>query len=271
VLRGEFWAQPRPAPTVVVCHGYRTPRTQMRPVAALEYAHGFNVLLFDFRGHGESDPAPTSGGLAEVRDLQAALEVAARQPETLPGRIVLHGFSMGAAVALLTPPHPDVVAIIADSPYAHLDAILRRLIEHQLASGAAAWPGPLRPAARLVPALAWTSVAASRVVFRVRFRRALIGHPARVFDRARLAVRRRGVVVNGPRPAILLIHAAGDHFIPIEHARQIAATALKHAVPLETYFVEAEGHCGAYGHDPDGYVSTVMRFLRPRLPGLAAA
>src|SRR5262249_8350972 len=76
-LRGEFWAQPLPAPTIVICHGYRTSRVHLRPVAALEYAHGFNVLLFDFRGHGESARVPTTGGVAEVRDLEAALRVAA--------------------------------------------------------------------------------------------------------------------------------------------------------------------------------------------------
>lgn len=270
-LRGEFWAQPRPAPTVVVCHGYRTPRTHLRPVAALEYAHGFNVLLFDFRGHGESDAVPTSGGLAEVRDLQAALDVARSQPETLPGRIILHGFSMGAAIALLTPPHPDVAAIIADSPYAHLDAILRRLVEYQLLAESTAWRPPLRALARTFPALAWTAVTASRLIFRVRYHAPLVGRPVRAFRGAHARFRRGGVVVNGYQPPVLLIHAAGDVFIPIEHARQIAAAALKASVPIETYFVEANGHCAAYGHDPDGYVSTVMRFLGARVPGVGVA
>lgn len=267
-LRGEFWAQPRPAPTVVVCHGYRTPRAHLRPVAALEYSYGFNVMLFDFRGHGESDAVPTSGGLAEVRDLQAALDVARGQPETIPGRIILHGFSMGAAIALLAPPQPDVAAIIADSPYAHLDAILRRLVEHQLLAESAAWRPPLRALAHAFPALAWTAVSASRVIFRLRYHTPLVGRPARALRRAHARFRRRGVVVNANRPPILLIHAAGDVFIPIEHARQIAAAALKASVPLETYFVEAKGHCAAYGHDPDGYVSTVMRFLGARVPGV---
>ncbi len=103
LLSGDFWAQPRPAPTVVLCHGYRTSRAHLRTVAALQYAHGYNILFFDFRGHGESDSVMTSGGNAEVHDLEAALEVAARQPETLPGKIIIHGFSMGASIALLTP------------------------------------------------------------------------------------------------------------------------------------------------------------------------
>src|SRR5579875_546235 len=33
-LCGEFWAQPRPAPTIILCHGYRVPQVHLRPVAA---------------------------------------------------------------------------------------------------------------------------------------------------------------------------------------------------------------------------------------------
>jgi len=91
-------------------------RTLLRPVAALEYKYCYNVLLFDFRGHGESESVATSGGNAEIHDLEAALTVASQQPETLPGKIVIHGFSMGASIALLTDPHPDVAAIVVDSP-----------------------------------------------------------------------------------------------------------------------------------------------------------
>jgi len=262
LLRGEFWAQPRPAPTMVVCHGYRTSRMRLRPVAALEYAHGFNVLLFDFRGHGESAHVPTTGGVAEVRDLEAALGVAAAQPETLPGRIILHGFSMGATIALLAPPHPDVAAIIADSPYARLDAILRHYLRLNLATGSAGWHPLLRKLSRLFPLLAWGAVSASRVLFRIRFGHPLVGRPEATFKRARP---RRASTHQLHRPPVLLIHAAGDGFVPVAHARRIASAASASGAPLETYFVECAGHCAAYGHDPERYVATVMRFLTERV------
>ena len=104
LFQGEFWAQPHAAPTIILCHGYRVSRHHLHPVAALEYRFGYNTLLFDFRGHGQSARAVTSGGIAEVRDLEAALKAAREQPETLPGKLILHGFSMGASVALLLPP-----------------------------------------------------------------------------------------------------------------------------------------------------------------------
>src|SRR5580700_494931 len=97
LLSGDFWAQPQPAQTVIISHGYRASRVFLRPVAAIQYAMGYNVLLFDYRGHGESEGKFTSGGKVEVHDLEAAIMVANVQPETLPQSILIHGFSMGAA------------------------------------------------------------------------------------------------------------------------------------------------------------------------------
>src|SRR5205085_4621899 len=88
LLQGEFWAQPLPAPTVILCHGYRVPRQHLQPVAALQYRSGYNVLLFDFRGHGQSARAAISGGNAEVRDLEAAVKTASQEPDTLPGKLI---------------------------------------------------------------------------------------------------------------------------------------------------------------------------------------
>src|SRR3954447_21355123 len=47
-LRGEFWAQSQVAPTIIISHGFHLPSRYFRSVAALEYAHGANVFLFDY-------------------------------------------------------------------------------------------------------------------------------------------------------------------------------------------------------------------------------
>ena len=258
LLSGDFWAQPHPAPTVVLCHGYRTSRSHLRTVAGLEYARGYNILFFDFRGHGESDSVMTSGGNAEVRDLEAALEVATLQPETLPQRVIIHGFSMGASVALLTPPRPEVVAIVADSPYAHSDDILRRLVHYQLTQESKNWRASLHTLQHLWPAIAWLTVFASSFVFRFRFGYDVVAHPATSFRRWRA----RTKVAHAQRMIpILLIHSAGDTLIPINHARQIADEAKLYGVPVETYFTEDQCHCGAYGYNPEEYVNVLQRFL----------
>src|SRR5262249_18217822 len=152
---------------------------------------------------------------------------------------------------LLAPPHPDVAAIVADSSYARLDAILRHYVMLTLAAGSAGWHPPLRELSRLFPLVAWSAVSASRVLFRIRFGQPLTSCPAAVFSRP---LARRAAAQPVPRPPILLIHGAGDGFVPIAHARRIANAARASGAHLETYFVECEGHCAAYGHDPERYV-----------------
>ncbi|QBD83067.1 alpha/beta fold hydrolase [Ktedonosporobacter rubrisoli] len=259
MLRGDFWAQPRVAPTIVLCHGYRISRSHLRPVAALEYSRGYNILLFDLRGHGDSDSVMTSGGNVEVHDLEAAIVVARSQPETLAGKIIIHGFSMGAAIALLTPPQPEhVAAIIADSPFARSDEVLRRLVHFIMVRESSGWIPALHWLRCFFPALIWTTFVMCVIDFRLRFGYNFVARPDSSFKRwntyAKTALQQRAI-------PILLIHSAGDPLIPIEHALQIAAEARVYGVPLETYFVAASSHCGAYGYDPYQYSKVLQRFL----------
>ena len=258
LLRGEFWAQPHPAPTVIICHGYRVPIRNLQSIGALEYRSGYNILLFDFRGHGQSDYAVISGGNAEVYDLEAAVTTASQQPETLPGKIILHGFSMGASVALLLRPHPDVAAIIADSPYARLDTILQRLAHYQLMEETTSWHRFFHWLRGGFPALCWAAVIVSRLVFRLRFGHALIARPDRSFKRWRAQSKVASHLSPGP---ILLIHCTHDPLIPLSHAQQLAAQAKAYHVPIETYFVEHAAHCGAYGSNPERYVRQLQQFV----------
>ncbi|GCE12577.1 alpha/beta hydrolase [Tengunoibacter tsumagoiensis] len=262
LLCGDFWAQPQPAPTIVLCHGYRITRAHMRSAAALEYACGYNIFCFDFRGHGDSESVMTSAGNAEVRDLEAALFVASQQPETLAGKIILHGFSMGAAVSLLIPPHPSVVAIVADSPYARSDDVMRRLVRYRLVEE---W-GRLVPHLVCPPSfltlVTWWIVALSTVVFRLRFGFDVVARPDTSFRRWKM--RAKHAMQRWSIP-ILLIHSDGDTLIPIHHARQIAAEARAQGVALETYFVESSTHCGAYDADPYTYQRVLQGFLARHL------
>ena len=258
LLSGDFWAQSQPSPTIVICHGYRINRTHMRPVAALEYKYGYNVLLFDFRGHGESESVATSGGNDEIRDLEAALHVVRQQPETLPGKIIIHGFSMGASVALLTDPQPDVAAIIVDSPYARLDEILQRIMHWQLTRSSKSWLPFLHPLRNGFHALTQATLVVSTVMFRLRFGHALNARPDTSFKRWQ--ARSRGLIRKS-YPPILLIHGVKDSAVPITHAHQIVTQAQAHNITLETYFVEEADHCGAYGNDPQQYIQVLLQFM----------
>lgn len=92
-----------PYPTVCVCHGIpaRIPDPNERGYAALAEqisGHGFAVLIFSFRGTGDS------GGNLDIlgwtRDLEAMIDYLSALPEVDKSRLSLLGFSGGAAVSV---------------------------------------------------------------------------------------------------------------------------------------------------------------------------
>jgi alpha-beta hydrolase superfamily lysophospholipase len=257
-LRGEFWAQPQASPTIIVSHGFHLPSVHFRSVAALEYAHGANVFLFDYRGHGESAQIHTTCGAAEVNDLIAAVQLAAEQPETRSNAVYIHGFSMGAAVALLMPPQPAVAGIIADSPYARLDEMIVLVIAQILDRETAQLRGPARLVRRLIPLLAHLTLTSGRILFRARYHRQLVARPDRAIQRhiwAKTCASRTGT------PPMLLIHAERDPLIAVRHAHRLVAIARQVGIPVQAYYTPSPIHCGSYGHDPQRYMALVQEFL----------
>jgi pimeloyl-ACP methyl ester carboxylesterase len=263
-LCADFWAQQQPAPTIILCHGYRITRKHLRPVAALQYARGYNVLSFDFRGHGESARAVISVGSAEVRDLQAAIVVARAQAETLPGQIILYGFSMGASVALLTPPTVDVAAVIADSPYARSDEVIQRAICSEARKLLKRGPACLHGLCCLAPGLARVILAISALIFRARFGYPLVARADLSLQQWRCSL---GAFRGQSKPTpLLLVHAIGDELIPVTHSYTLAAIATANAIPVATCFVKSNAHCGSYGHNPRHYNKVLARFLASHAP-----
>jgi fermentation-respiration switch protein FrsA (DUF1100 family) len=111
----------------------------------------------------------------------------------------------------------------------------------------------------LFPALAWAVVVASSLDFRIRF-----GH--RLFARPDLSFKRWSEQRKHLRQIpIMLIHGEADQTIPIQHAYTLAAAAQASGTPLETYFVPQAEHCGAYGSNPQRYVSLLRAFASRHL------
>jgi pimeloyl-ACP methyl ester carboxylesterase len=110
-LRGEATGE---GPAVVLCHGITaTRRYVLHGSKALPRA-GYEVVTYDARGHGESDPAPAGEGYGYpqlVGDLERVVDA-----EVGEGRFVLGGHSMGAhtavAYALRHPERPAGLVVI---------------------------------------------------------------------------------------------------------------------------------------------------------------
>ena len=85
---------------------------------------GYGVLMFDLRGHGESEGKRTTVGYQEVRDVRGTLSWLEERGFE-PGEVVLHGWSMGGATVLRSAPGTGVAAVVEESGYADLPFLLR--------------------------------------------------------------------------------------------------------------------------------------------------
>lgn len=128
-LRGWFVPAEQPsAVTIIIQHGAGSNHGDMLlGTACLHRGGPWNLLYYNFRGHGDSDGRATSLGPLEVRDLTAALRFLREDKPASSQHIGIYGHSMGAAVALVgAARHPEIEAVAAESSYATLTDTITR-------------------------------------------------------------------------------------------------------------------------------------------------
>lgn len=105
-------------PAIVLCHDLGETRGSLVNTAIALHETGFTVLLFDFRGHGESGGSRSTLGLLEKRDVAGAVAYLRGLPGINADRIGLYGVGMGAHAAVLAAADlPQVRVLVLDSLY----------------------------------------------------------------------------------------------------------------------------------------------------------
>jgi uncharacterized protein len=114
---GWFFPGRRAAPTVVLCHGYLSQRTDALTLVTALQESQFNVFLFDFSGHGTS-PGVTSLGYREKQELKSAVQALSTRDDVDPEHFGLWGVDMGGYVALEEASSDSrISAVIVDDAY----------------------------------------------------------------------------------------------------------------------------------------------------------
>jgi fermentation-respiration switch protein FrsA (DUF1100 family) len=87
------------------------------------YRIGLSVFLFDYRGYGRSQGRPSEEGL--YRDAMAAYDYVTRNRRIAPGRVVIFGRSLGAAVAGEVAAHKPAASLILESCFPSIEAVAK--------------------------------------------------------------------------------------------------------------------------------------------------
>ena len=115
----------KPAPTIVIAHGFAGSRELMQPFAITLARNGYVAITFDFLGHGKN-PHPLRGSITEANGATKALVgqldtvvAFARTVAGGDGRVALLGHSMASDIVVREAmAHPDIAATVAVSMFA---------------------------------------------------------------------------------------------------------------------------------------------------------
>src|SRR5699024_9013432 len=116
---------------VILVHGFRKEKLDMRQFEKLYHEHRYHVLLIDARGHGECEGRYYEFGGHERLDIVSWIRVLTVDFHVED--ITLHGNSMGAAAVLMTSGEAlpeQVKGIIADSSFTTMTDELTHQLKH---------------------------------------------------------------------------------------------------------------------------------------------
>jgi pimeloyl-ACP methyl ester carboxylesterase len=232
-LRGWFLSAENSNRVIIMVHGNGSSRNVANSgsldIAGELVGHGFNVLMFDLHGCGESDGNTVSGGYYEKDDLKGAVAYVRQRGYE---KIGVLGFSLGAVSALLAAAEDtEIDAVVADSSYADLNDIM----EPEFARRTKAPKIFLRPILFMI-----------KIMYGVDF----------------TAIRPVEVVAEiAPRP-ILFIHGEADDMIPVEHARRLLEVSQN---PEDILWLVPGGHTSAYHDYPAEFIDRVTSFFSAAL------
>jgi len=227
-LRGWFIPAEKPQGTIVFCHGHAGSMDPDIEYVPTFHDHGYNVLMFDFRGHGRSEGRRVSMGYYERLDLLGAIDYLRSRGID---RVGVLGFSMGGAVAISTAPQSEAIrAVASDGAFARLrSAITSGARERGLPGWVAGWVSPLMICLASLRLGAWLPKA----------------DPIRWVDKV------------APR-ALLIIHGGLDPYVSLAEVQELYARA---GEPKELWIVPEANHRMVDKQRPDEYKARLLAFF----------
>jgi fermentation-respiration switch protein FrsA (DUF1100 family) len=213
---------------VLLLHGVRADRRQMRERARFLAQDGFGVLLVDLPGHGESQGEQITFGAREAAGVQAALDFLRKAQ---PGeRIGVIGASLGAAALVLARP-AGIDAAVLEAMYPTIEEAVENRLRIVLG----------QPGALLAPLL-------------------LQQLPLRL-DVTAAQLRPIDAVAALPCPVLVAAGARDLHTTAAETRRIFDAAA----EPKQLWLVENAAHVDLHAFAGQAYQERVGAFLRQHL------
>ena len=225
---------PEPKGIILLLHGFGTCKADLLDLAQSFSVRGeYHLVLFDFRGHGESGGSTISFGKQEVQDIAAVLGFLSRDADLGKLPIGCLGISMGGSIGLVAAARfPEIQAVVSDSAYLDFSKAIARAIRMS-------YYIPRFPLGQIV---IWAT--------QLRLR-------------SRLCSLSPGNIIGAvsPRP-IMIIHGTHDKTTPFQEAEMLFHLARE---PKRFWLVNEVEHVGAFFKEKEEYLQRVLEFFRDGL------
>jgi len=140
---GWFFPGLRGAPTIILCHGYESSRSELLTLVSALQDHQYNVFVFDFAAHG-ANSGMTTFGYKEADELRAAINTLAARNDVDSTSFGLWGYNLGAYAAMReAETDKRVRALVLDSVYDEPKQMVKVEVEN---TGLASFPFMVRSA-----------------------------------------------------------------------------------------------------------------------------
>ena len=231
VLHAQFLKNPGDTGRfILISHGYTDNRFGALKYAYMYLEQGFNIIIYDLRGHGLNKPDFCTYTIRERKDLLAMIEDSRKRYSnaTLFG---IHGESLGAATSVaVLDEKPPVDFVVADCGFSEIIPVLKIGLKMMHLPGF----------------LVYIASVCAKIRYGYSFRQ------MRPIDSLK----------DNTIP-ILFIHGADDSFILPEHSRRMK-DASKGFTKL--CLISGAPHAVSVLTDPDTYRKTVSEFLAEQFP-----
>ena len=212
----------------IILHGYRSSPKSVLTIGEHFSKEGYNVLIPNMRGCGESEGKYIGMGWLDKNDLQGWINLIVNQNKN--SEIILHGSSMGAATVLMASGDnlpSNVKAIIADSGYTSVWDIFASEAKKRFNI-------PKFPVLNM-----FQVVAQIRAGYNIK--------KASALDQ-----------VKKSKTPILFIHGDADDFVPEYMCEQLyeAANCKK-----EKLIIKGAGHTDSKYKEPETYYNKMFEFI----------
>ena len=260
-LEGVLLRKQNAKATILICHGFSCDKSDFSCLRPMFANQPYNILIFDFRGHGTSSKdACCTFGRDEALDVLAASKFVKSDATMKNLPLISFGWSMGAVASVEAQAKDPTAfdALVLDSPFDSSDSVVKRGLDRVKVS-LLGYNIPL-PGRRLLAKYSYSSVVQSflRLVFKF-----FVGFNTKNL-RTWICKIKPSETIKKVKVPVFIVGCMNDAIIPVDSFFNVYKGAQGYK---RFWLTNGRRHCDSFFCNPEKYGYKVGKFIKKVLNG----